>query len=73
MLNCKRCGLEREGLSRAPLPGESGRRVLEATCRACWESWLGEQVKLINELRLSPAEPEHYELLLGRMSAYLRL
>jgi Fe-S cluster biosynthesis and repair protein YggX len=72
-LRCRRCDQQGEALERAPLPGPAGERVLGGTCRTCWEAWRGEQVKLINELRLSPARPDHYALLVERMSAFLKL
>lgn len=72
-VTCKRCGTSAPSLPRAPLPGEPGERVLAGTCAGCWQSWLGEQVKWINELQLSPVNPEHYRLLVGKMDEYLRL
>ena len=71
-MQCKRCGLSAPALERAPLPGEVGRELLESTCRPCWEGWLREQVKWINELRLAPTDPQHYELLVLKMREYLR-
>lgn len=72
-VDCARCGRTRPGLETEPLPGPEGRLVLEGTCRACWEEWLREQVKLMNELRLSPIDPEHYRRLVQAMLAWLRL
>jgi Fe-S cluster biosynthesis and repair protein YggX len=55
------------------MPGETGRAVLEGTCSACWQEWLGMQVKLINEWQLSPAVPEHFEHLVREMRTFLGL
>ena len=72
-VQCARCGTTAPGLERAPLPGAVGQAVQERTCAACWSEWLRAQVILINEYRLSPRQPEHFERLLGEMRGFLRL
>lgn len=72
-LHCRRCESKGEGLATAPLPGPPGELVLARTCRSCWGLWRGEQVRLINEYKLSPANPEHYTFLLEQMKAFLKL
>jgi Fe-S cluster biosynthesis and repair protein YggX len=72
-VTCARCGETREGLPREPLPGADGRAILASTCAPCWKLWLGEQVKLINETRISPADPDGFAFLLTRMRAFLAL
>ena len=72
-LRCRRCDSTAEGLDAAPLPGAVGDAVLARTCAACWEIWRGEQVKLINENKLSPANTEHYDFLVDRMKEFLKL
>ena len=71
---CSRCGAGLTApLERSPLPGAIGRLVQERVCPACWREWLGMQVRVINEYRLMPAEPQHYEYLLSQMKAFLNL
>ncbi len=72
-VRCRRCDSTAEGLDAAPLPGSAGEMVLSQTCTACWENWRGEQVKLINENKLSPAKAEHYDFLVDRMKDFLKL
>ncbi len=72
-VSCKRCGATNAGLDAAPLPGAAGQLVYAHTCNSCWEIWRGEQVKLLNEHRLSPANPEHYAFLVQQMKDFLRL
>ena len=72
-VNCSRCGSTARGLARAPLPGAAGQAVLAQSCEPCWRAWLDLQVKLINEHKLSPAKPEHFERLIGEMNAFLNL
>lgn len=72
-VHCTRCGREAPGLERPPLPGDLGARIHAGVCGACWKQWLGEQVKLINETRISPADPDGYRFLESRMREFLRL
>jgi len=72
-VSCARCGNEAAGLEREPLPGATGQLVLERTCGSCWSEWLANQVKLLNEHRLTPANPEHYDFLIQQMRAFLNL
>ncbi len=72
-IQCVRCGGRKEALPKAPLPGEPGELLHRGTCRDCWSEWLGEQVKLINELQMTPANPEHYDRLIVEMKKYLKL
>ena len=73
VVTCTRCKTEREGLLRAPFPGESGQTILANVCAACWREWLATQVKYINEYRLSPLDPAHFEFLLGQAKSFLKL
>lgn len=70
---CSRCGKTAPGLDAAPLPGPVGARIREQACAACFREWLGMQVKIINEYRLSPADPEQFDFLLTQMKAFLSL
>jgi Fe-S cluster biosynthesis and repair protein YggX len=72
-ISCSRCGSTRAGLDAAPLPGAVGELVLQQTCTTCWRDWLGMQVKLMNENRLTPADPEHYAYLVREMRTFLGL
>ena len=73
IVTCTRCKSERPGLDRAPLPGEAGKTILACVCAACWQEWLKTQVKYINEYRLSPLDPRHFEFLLEQARAFLKL
>jgi Fe-S cluster biosynthesis and repair protein YggX len=72
-LTCSRCGNRSDAMESPPLPGDAGTRVQAQCCPACWNEWLGAQVRLINEYRLSPVNPEHFGFLLKEMSAFLKL
>lgn len=73
LVTCTRCRTERPGLERAPFPGETGRSILENVCAACWREWLATQVKYINEYRLSPLDPRHFEFLIEQAKSFLKL
>jgi Fe-S cluster biosynthesis and repair protein YggX len=60
-------------LERAPFPGETGQTILANVCAACWRDWLATQVKYINEYRLSPLDPRHFEFLLEQARGFLNL
>ena len=72
-VTCTRCKNQKDGLERAPFPGETGQTILANVCAACWKDWLGTQVKYINEYRLSPLDPRHFEFLLEQARAFLML
>lgn len=73
VVTCSRCKSQAQGLERAPLPGEAGRAILANVCAACWKEWLGMQVKYINEYRLNPLDPRHFEFLLEQAKAFCSL
>jgi Fe-S cluster biosynthesis and repair protein YggX len=72
-ITCSRCGAVSKPLERQPLPGKIGELVAAHTCPACWREWMGMQVRVINEYRLSPAEPQHFEYLVSQMKVFLNL
>jgi len=71
MVYCAKLKKEAEGLSRAPLPGEVGQRVLEHISKEAWQQWLAQQTILINEYRLSPIDPQARSFLQEQMLAFL--
>ena len=72
-VRCSRCGLEAAGLERPPLPGTLGAAIHAQVCAACWREWLATQVKYINEYRLNPLEPKHFEFLMEQARTFLHL
>lgn len=65
--------LQREGekLSRKPVPGALGERILQEISREAWEMWLAQQTMLINENRLTSFDPDARTFLQERMVAFL--
>jgi Fe-S cluster biosynthesis and repair protein YggX len=72
-VTCARCGNTAKGLDAPPFPGPLGEKVRDRVCAHCWSDWMGMQVKVINEYRLSPVQPEHFELLMAQLRAFLNL
>ena len=69
-VNCVMLGKEAEGLDFAPYPGELGQRVYDSVSKEAWQRWLAHQTMLINEMRLSPINPEHRKFLENEMENY---
>jgi Fe-S cluster biosynthesis and repair protein YggX len=57
MVNCIKLGREAEGLDFPPMPGELGKKLWENVSKEAWAQWLKQQTMLINENRLSLADP----------------
>jgi len=70
LVNCVLLGREAPGLERAPYPGPLGQRVLENVSAEAWKKWVGHQVMLINEYRLSPIEPKARKFLETEMEKF---
>lgn len=70
MVNCVKLGREAEGLDFPPLPGELGKRVFESVSKEGWQGWIKFQTMLINENRLSLADPRARKYLADQLEAY---
>jgi Fe-S cluster biosynthesis and repair protein YggX len=57
MVNCIKLGREAEGLDFPPMPGELGKKLWENVSKEAWAQWIKQQTMLINENRLSLADP----------------
>jgi Fe-S cluster biosynthesis and repair protein YggX len=57
MVNCIKLGTEAEGLDFPPLPGELGKKIYGCVSKEAWAQWIKLQTMLINENRLSLADP----------------
>jgi len=57
-LVCKRCGLSKARLAKAPFKGAFGQEIFENICRDCWKEAIGQGTKVINELKLPLTDPK---------------
>ncbi len=69
-IHCVRYGADQEALTRAPIPGELGQRILASVGRKAWSEWLAHQTMLINENRLSPLDPKARQFLAHELEKY---
>ena len=70
MVNCVKLGREAEGLKVPPYPGELGKKIFENVSNEAWQMWLRHQTMLINEYRLSPADPRARKMLEEEMEKF---
>lgn len=70
MVHCVKLGREAEGLDFAPYPGELGKRIFENVSKEAWAAWQRHQTMLVNENRLSMADPGARKWLAEQMEAH---
>ncbi len=61
---------EAEGLDRPPHPGPLGRRIYEHVSKEAWRQWLERLAIIINENRISTADPESVALIEKHMAGF---
>ncbi len=71
IVNCKKLGIEAEGLAEPPYPGELGQRIYKNISKQAWEAWLNHQTMLINEYRLSLIDAKARQFLQQEMEQFL--
>lgn len=69
-VKCVKLGREAEGLDFPPFPGDLGRRIFENVSKEAWKGWLEHQKMLVNENRLSLADPKARKYLLEQTGKY---
>ena len=70
-VNCIKLGKEADGMDFPPYPGELGKRIYENVSKEAWAAWLKQQTMLVNENRLSLADPEARKYLTQQTEAYV--
>ena len=70
MVKCVKLGIEAEGLDRPTYPGELGKRIYENVSKEAWAQWLKHQTMLVNENRLSLADPKARKYLAEQMEKH---
>ena len=71
MVNCVKLGKEAEGLKFPPYPGELGKKIYNSISDEAWQMWVKQQTMIINEYRLSPADPKAREMIEEEMLKFL--
>ncbi len=62
-VHCVKLNKEAEALDFPPYPGELGKKLYDSVSKEGWQMWLGHQTMLINEYRLSLADPKSQSFL----------
>ncbi len=63
MIHCVKLDKQAEGLDFPPYPGDLGKQLYESVSKEAWQMWMGQQTMLINEYRLSLADPKSQQFL----------
>ena len=67
---CTKLQQNAEGLERPPLPGELGQKLYNNVSKQAWRNWIAHQTRLINENRLSLADPAARKFLSEELERY---
>ena len=70
MVHCIKLDKEAPGLKFPPLPNALGNRIYENVSQEAWDGWLRYQTMIINENRLSLADPRAREYISEQMENY---
>ncbi len=62
-VQCVKLNKEAEGMDFPPYPGELGKKIYESVSKEGWQMWMSQQTMLINEYRLSLADPKSQQFL----------
>lgn len=68
---CKKLNQELPALSRAPWPGDLGKRILAEISAQAWGEWRDHAKMLLNEYRLNMGTPEAQAFMSEQMQAFL--
>ena len=71
MIYCQVLKKEAPGLEQVPHPGELGIRVYENVSAEGWRQWLNRLTIIMNEMRLSTADPQSLEVIEQHMLGFL--
>ena len=69
-IHCIKLKREAEGLDFPPYPGELGKQIYDQVSKEAWRMWTEHQKMLVNENRLSGADPRAREYLKEQMRRY---
>ena len=70
MVMCRKLGRELPGMTFKPFPNELGQRVFDQISQEAWKMWLEHFKMIMNEYRLSPADPRTTQILYGQCEQF---
>lgn len=68
---CQVLKTESEALEKPPHPGELGQRIYQNVSQEGWKQWLERLAAIVNENRLSTADPKSLEIIEQHMRGFL--
>ena len=68
---CQLLKKDAEGLEQVPHPGELGIRIYENVSAEGWSKWLERLTIIMNEMRISTADPQALDLIEQHMMGFL--
>ena len=71
MIYCQVLKKEAPGLEQVPHPGELGIRIYENVSAEGWRQWLDRLTIIMNEMRLSTADPQSLDVIEKHMLGFL--
>ncbi|MBL7961763.1 oxidative damage protection protein [bacterium] len=71
MVHCMKLGTELEGLDRAPIPGELGKKVFENISKQAWKMFEDHFKMVMNEYRLNLMDPRTDEIFKQQVTEFL--
>jgi Fe-S cluster biosynthesis and repair protein YggX len=63
MVKCRKLGQELPGMTFKPFPNDLGQRIYDEVSQQAWKLWLEHFKMIMNEYRLSPADPRTPQIL----------
>ncbi len=70
MVQCVKLGREAPGMDKPPFPGALGERIFEHVSQDAWNLWTQHMTMIVNEYRLSMANPESQKILMDQMEQF---
>lgn len=70
---CQVSGRPGTKLTKPPLRGRLGEKIMETVSAETWKAWIAQGTKVINELRLDLSRPEHDKIYEQHMIEFLQL
>ncbi|NNM86618.1 MAG: tetratricopeptide repeat protein [Phycisphaerales bacterium] len=72
-IQCRRCGRIAAKMKERPFSGALGEQIYASVCNACFQLWIRQGTKVINELRLNLTEPAAQDVYDQHMKDFLGL
>lgn len=72
-LSCERCGQVADKMKEPPFRNKQGAIIQSKICEVCWKEWIQMGTKVINELRLSLADPAAQKIYDRHMFEFLNI